>query len=540
MREALSIAGFSGLDLVTPPAFLSPERTPSAFNVRLVGGALQSLHEITDADITCDAHDGIYFNDSGNEGVVIYAHSTGWQFQAATSAWNALTTISTGAGTSNIDPPSAASRDTTFYPWVGKVYALSPSHDVYVVNSYVSTSAPEFNLATYAPGANTGPPRGRILGVYGGRMWVATGGANGMEIAYSNVADNTNGFVNATGIWPDANRIVLGSGVRSTAIREAIVAGYPTPDGLVVFTNLGVYLIYDSDDGFNTLVDANGGLTDRRALASRDDMLYGINERGVWRTNGRLPLEYISDAIRPFFDAGNGWKSSCEEYNIGFHPGAGMVYDGSYFVTITPRDHPFVTDPTPTPGGADFPRLTIEVNLESGAVMWHTRPLDGRLYIVVPPHREGLGPYISSPEYVVQVSPRVSAGAALRGCLLDMGVGTATGVASQYDIPLMSVGERQFRLQRISAVGLRTRTNGGPQVSIRNPLNALAASVDPGAFRWSRSDHFPLSEQSDRGFVRVSGYRGKAALIRLSTTTQHAWRMQQIDVEIAKLARRHP
>jgi hypothetical protein len=354
-------------------------------------------------------------------------------------------------------------------------------------------------------------------------MFVATGG---MNVRWSEVADPTNGFVAATGLWPTANAVTVGSGAADNA-GERIIAGHPTPDGLAVFTNRASYLIYDSDDGFNTVVDANGGLTDRRSLASHDGHLYGLNERGIWKSNGRLPAEYLTDRVRPFFDEGSGWKSSCDQYAIGWHPPVGMIHDGSYWVTITPRSHPFMPNPAPTPGGADFPRLTLEVNLSTGAVMWHTTPMNGILYVQVPSRRFGAGPFVTA-------SP-------LTMCVLQSGEvreiptdGSTSGtLQSLYVLPGV-LDAAPVRLHRIRVLGTR-----GDLINVK-PFDRLLATASPS---WAT----PLAVREGVGSLTLSQGGGGLMEARVSGVRSRGVgaaimggpaRIQRIDLEVSRLSKR--
>lgn len=314
---------------------------------------------------------------------------------ARQGAWEKLTlaNANTIVGTTRTAIRSGMSTGSEMIPSFAmhnnKLYGLDPLNNIGVWDGTTLTTA--------APGVNTGPPKGIILGIWAARMWVAVAngsGGLGLTIQFSEPFDSTNGFINATGLWPASNTLTLGG---SAASSENIVAGFPTPDGLAVFTTGGLYLVYDDETGANTLVDVNGGSSARRALVQHSDgMIYGVNQRGIFRTNGRLPVEYVSNRIEPLFTKNaqmgdNEMASRC----------AGVIYDGSYFVSYT----------TWRNSGNDERRWGIEVDLETGALALHTCGVgDANFYLLVPMHQLAGGSTTQPMLFVARRATKVGAG----------------------------------------------------------------------------------------------------------------------------------
>lgn len=357
MRQSLVFDDFSGgLDFSLDSHRLEKGYLPWAENFRITSdGSLTELLSGTQKDLGSGiaGHDLAYFeNASGSVKQIIVASATKWQRMSADSAY-----VSNAGTVTDMRTSMSSNTDTTFVVYDNKLYGLDPANNIGVWDG--ST------LNTYAPGVNTGPPQGLILGVWADRMWVAKSdgaGGVGMRIEYSEPADITNGFVNATGLWPTDNYTTLvGSG-----ISEHIVGGFPTPDGLCVFTTDNVFLIYDSDSAAYSLVHQGEGCKHRRALAFDGGMCYGINERGIFRTNGRGPLEYVSGRIQSFFDK-IGMRPACKP--------AGVIYDGSYWVTFDPNNN----------DASAHNRWCFEVNLRTGSIMQHrSQPTYAIDYLLLP------------------------------------------------------------------------------------------------------------------------------------------------------------
>lgn len=287
---------------------------------------------------------------------------------------------------------------------------------------------------THAAGANTGPPSSCILlGIYGARMFVRDG-SNLMRIWFSDVENLTTGFVAATGMWPTSNFIDLPSIGRAEYVHSAVA----TPDGLAVFTNRSIRLIYDSDNGFNTVVDPEQGAFEN-SLQQQGDMIYGLNERGLFRTNGRLPAETLTD------EAMGDWFSS-NEINLD-EAVASAIYDGSYWVTFTPS--------TGLPSGLANERLTIELNLTTGEIMWHGKPMDARHMVAVPSVSEPV------PSQLICIrgddAGAAGAGVGTLNAVAYAGLKGSIGMADETHacaatVPLL-LEEREFRVQRVAVQG---------------------------------------------------------------------------------------
>lgn len=282
-RQSLLIEDFAGgLDLVSSINNIPPGFTPSARNFRIAeyGGIEKVLGYSAFATIAAEAHELAYYaQKDGSPKRLIAATATDWY--AIDSAGSA-TDIHTVTSASN----------TTFVTHEDKLYGLDVSNNIAVWTGSGSATS-------YSPGANSGPPQGIILGVWQNRMWVAkaTSGSLAMRIEFSEPADPTAGFVNATGLWPTDNYVELGG---TAGQSEAIVGGVVTGDGLLVFTTSSTYLVYDTDGKYR-VVDNERGCLSRRSLAQFGDEVYGLTTDGVFATTGAFPLDIISRRVDPLF-----------------------------------------------------------------------------------------------------------------------------------------------------------------------------------------------------------------------------------------------
>jgi hypothetical protein len=285
-RQSFTIEDFSGgLDLVSSLNAIQPGFTPGAKNFRVVEtGGIEKVKGYSAFATVASAVDlGFYAKKDGTTRRVIVASATKWQ---AVESDGTVTDIHTGM---------TAASDVTFALHDDKLYGLDVANNMAVWPGSGSATA-------YAPGVNTGPNHGIILGIWDNRMWIAkaTGGKTGMRVEWSEPADPTNGFANGTGLWPSDNYVEL-AGTGSTSDR--IVGGSVGPDGLTVFTTGSTYLIYDSSTGANSVVDADNGCLARRSLALIGGTIYGVNAKGVFATDGHSPLETISRRVDPLFQA---------------------------------------------------------------------------------------------------------------------------------------------------------------------------------------------------------------------------------------------
>lgn len=371
-----------GLDLVSDLSEVAPPFTPYAENFRvseggkaLVGAGRDeaSAGSVVSHDCgTGTAGVGYYGNlldyyaalkSDGSVLALVLARQGSWQtlsFTSSSISAVSRTSIRTAMSTGSAVMPSFAMHND-------KLYGLDPLNNIGVWDGTTLTTA--------VPGVDTGPPKGIILGIYDGKMFVAVAngsGALGLTIQWSEPFDATNGFINTVGLWPAANTVTLGGSAESG---ERIVRGFATPDGLAVFTTGGLYLIYDSDTGANTLVDRNGGTRAWRSLVQdKDGTIYGVNHRGIFRTNGRQPVEYVSKRVEPLFRTGNMGDPEFSQY------AAACIYDGSYWVSWTSWRN----------SGNNEYRWGLELDLASGAIMYHSCGVgDAVFYLPIPLHKNG-------------------------------------------------------------------------------------------------------------------------------------------------------
>lgn len=278
--DSLTLREFAGgLDLVSSLSEIPEGFTPNAKNFRIAeyGGIEKVKGYSAFATVPASSHDmGLYAQADGDPKRLVCAVATG--VYAVDASGNATQILSTWT----------AAADTTFALHEDRLYALDAANDIAV---WTGTGS----MTKYAPGVALGPPHGTILGIWQNRMWVAT---DNLTIRWSEPADEMNGFVNASGMWPTDNETKLGgTGLQS----DKIVGGMVTPDGLAVFTREALYLMLNTD-GSNTLVDTQG-CSSRRSLARIGDTIYGVNRNGVFATTGRSPLETISRRVDPLFQA---------------------------------------------------------------------------------------------------------------------------------------------------------------------------------------------------------------------------------------------
>lgn len=291
MRQSLLIDQFGGgLDLVSSINNIPPGFTPNAKNWRIAeyGGiektlgysAFASIPVVAPATVAENAHElSFYAQKDGDPKRLVAATATKWYAIAADGAPTEIHTV-------------AAASNTTFVTHEDKLYGLDVANNIAVWTGSGAATA-------VAPGVNAAPPQGIILGVWQNRMFVAkaTSGALGMRVEWSEPANPTNGFVNATGLWPADNYVELGG---TAGQSERIVAGMVTGEGLLVFTDSSTYLIYDTD-GSNRVVDSERGCSSRKSLAMVDGDVYGITRDGVFVASGGFPLDVISRRVDPLF-----------------------------------------------------------------------------------------------------------------------------------------------------------------------------------------------------------------------------------------------
>lgn len=299
-RQSFAIGEFSkGLDLISSPNAIEPGYTPSAMNVRCCeyGGFEKILGYAAFADLGSGVagHDVFYYETAagGTERLVV-ASATKWQ--AIQSDGTSMTDMVTGLN---------SVTETTFVQYGDTLYGLSRSNNMRSSSNMTSTTE-------HAPGVDTGPPQGLILGIWSNRMWTTSGGS---VVRWSDAGNFT-----SSGAWPAANTVTLGG---TGAGSSYIVGGIPTELGLLVFTKDATYLITDTD-GTNRLVDGEHGCSSRRSICRVDELIYGINSEGIFRTNGNQPLELVSRQVDPLFTSENPTLSGA----------AGVMWKNAYFVSF--------------------------------------------------------------------------------------------------------------------------------------------------------------------------------------------------------------
>lgn len=261
-----------GLDLVSSLSDVPDGATPNALNMRVNerGGVEKVRGYSAHATLAADAHSLTSFKHrDGSPNVLVAATAT------------AIYSIDSGGSPTAIDTGRTSESDTSFAEYEDELYILGPSNDLAVWNGTTVTD--------YAPGVNSGPKRGTILGVWDNRLWVTPGG---LRVEWSEA-----GLLTGTGAWPTTNFIELG-GPGST---EEIVGAVPMPGGLVVFTTGSTYRIYDAVNQLSTVVDPGQGCSSRRSLAVIDGRIFGMCQRGLFASDGSSPHQIISEAVRPLF-----------------------------------------------------------------------------------------------------------------------------------------------------------------------------------------------------------------------------------------------
>lgn len=281
-RQTLVMDQFGGgLDLFSSLNTIEPGFTPNAKNFRIAetGGIEKILGYSAFATAGTSLLDLHYFQKKdASSKFLVGASATKWYSVSAAGTVTDIRTV-------------VAADDTTFVAYEDKLYGLDPDNNIAYWPGTGSATA-------VAPGVNTAPPKGIILGIWQNRMWTAeaASGALGLTVRWSEPAGLTNGFVNETGMWPTDNNVVLGGSGQS----ERIVGGVVCSAGLLVFTNASTFLIYDTD-GSNRVVDAERGCSSRRSLALIGDSVYGLTTDGVFATDGSFPLQIVSGNVEPLF-----------------------------------------------------------------------------------------------------------------------------------------------------------------------------------------------------------------------------------------------
>lgn len=494
-RASFTIEDFSGgLDLVSSLNAIPPGFTPSAMNMRIVEtGGVEKVRGYSD------------FSTSSAGQVVdlfMYGHKDGSNKYLMAATDTTILAIDSAGASAAIDASLTSASDVSFALHDDTLYVLDVANDILTWDG-ASTSPGSMN--TYAPGVNTGPNKGIILGIWDNRMWIAkaTSGETGMRVEWSEPADPTNGFVNATGLWPTDNYVEL-AGTGSTSDR--IVGGMVTPDGLAVFTTGSTYLIYDSATGANSVVDAENGCSSRRSLALIGDTIYGVNPRGIFATTGRQPLETISRRVDPLFQAEDpDLSTSCGARSFQSYL---MSYDrGDTNLTLEvlpPADH--------LPGSANV--LAVPGERYAGSIMAMEYPASAIVTGILTDDEE---------TFFVDRSDKTKIRKAFDG-----GTFAGTDIACYYDTPFMDFGDDSVlkRLRRVRVVGrgdiyVACRTDYSASDDAQQALNFPAAgSMVWGSGTWGSGTWggYELAE----GYANISA-RGRRIQLRITETSSQTF-----------------
>ena len=308
--SAVTIDAFQGgLDLVSSLNAIQQGSCPSAMNMRIAeyGGVEKILGYSSFATLS----------EAGSD-MFEYKKRDGTYDRLIVSSATKVHSIDSTGVVSEINTGRTSEERTSFASYDDVLYFLGPQN---VLKSWDGAT-----LTSHATGANTGPNKGVILGVWQNRMFVAkaTSGVLGTRIEWSEP-----GILTGVGSWPAANFVELG-GPGST---ERIIGAVVTPDGLIVFTTASTYLLFNSSTGANRVLDPEFGCESHRSLSYIDGMTMGVCRDGVFAVQGAQPLSIVSRKVDPLFivedpdtstAAGVRWRNSYL-----------MSYDrGSTFLTL--------------------------------------------------------------------------------------------------------------------------------------------------------------------------------------------------------------
>jgi hypothetical protein len=352
--------------------------------------------------------------------------STKYLVAASATKWHSITA---GGTVADIRTGLTSTTNTTFTAYNGKLWGLDPLN---ILADWDGTT-----LTTHAVGVGTGPEKGIILGVWSNRLWVATASAGvlGTTVVWSDAGNFTS--------WPAGNTVTLGG----TGTADQIVGGQPLSDGLMVFLRDSVFLIYDTD-GANRIVDAQYGCTSRKSLALVDGFVYGMNSRGVFRTNGGFPLEIVSRRVDPLFTFENPTLTDA----------AGTAWNGGYLASYNRNT------------GNAYNDLTLDVYPSEGSIManqyratcWASGPLptsgDQALYFIDAGNTRYVRTAFSGGSFLTTASP-----------------GVASDISCYYETAPLDLGSDSY-LKRINLVRLVGR--GDVYVGARVDYQTYNAASD--------------------------------------------------------------
>lgn len=488
--ESLTFNGFgAGLDLTSDITKIRPDALPYAENFRLSdSGSLDML--LGDGGsytvgASTGARDLAWYEsaDGTTRRIIMATDGTGSNGKWTAITLNALAGV-TGGTYTDIRTSLTASSNTTFVVHDDLLYGLDPQNNI---ATWDGTT-----LTAYAPGVDTGPNKGIILGIWQNRMWTAkaTGGVLGMRVEWSDPADATTGFVGATGLWPTDNYVELGS---TSGSSEVIVGGEVSPDGLLVFTNRSVYLIYDDTDGSNVAIDTKHGCLGRRTIQKDEqgNILY-LSRTGIRRMNGRLPSVSAAKQIDPFFRQ-QGVSEVMQPCSV--------IHDGSYWVAFTPNDSDAATSP--------YNRVMFELSLETGSVMWHTTMAQTRCFLSVPSYDE-----VSPKLYRIRAG---ASGGTHDGNTLSAGM---VGVDGMNDalvhLPYVPIGDPLAK-KRLRRVHVGTDNDNLTMTVYPLTDHEFRSSASGTSFSVSWPDGTDTVEV-ERGFARITGVSGYALSLLASVS----------------------
>lgn len=269
MLSILGARDFSrGLDLRSSLVDIQPGFTPNARNFQLneAGGIEKVLGYSALTTLASVAHSLFSFRKSDASFENLVAVCDNGDIYGITSAGTATKLNSAGR--------SACTR-ATFAVRADVLYIADG------VNALTSWSG-SGNTAT----VSGSPPLGQILGTWNDVLWLAT--TTNMNVAWSDAGDFAS--------WPVGSTVTLGGpGTQAT-----IKGGAVTDDRMIVFTDTSTHAI-SSVTGTNQITDASSGIVNGRSIALIDGYVYGVNRRGIFRTRGFAPNEYVSEFIEPAF-----------------------------------------------------------------------------------------------------------------------------------------------------------------------------------------------------------------------------------------------
>lgn len=401
MRQGVFVSDYSrGVDLVSNPAVIEEGFSPASMNFRLADGP--GIEKVLGYGTTASPHLADLTDTGGHELTYFQATPADTKFLVAATPtkWKSITV---GGTVTNIRT-TATAANTTFASYNGVLYGLDPGD---VMHSWTGSGS------TSVVGGS--PPQGIILGVWSNRLWVAAvdGGILKTIVRWSDAGNFAS--------WPVGNTVTLGG----AGVTDQIVGGQPLSDGLMVFCKNSTFLIYDTD-GANRIVDPQYGCKSRKSLSVVDGFVYGVNDKGVFRTNGGFPLEIVSRRVDPLFTFENPTLTDA----------AGVAWNRGYLLSYNRNT------------GNAYNDLTLDVYPVEGSIMinqyrstcWAAGPLpasgDQALYFIDAGNTRYVRTAFSSGAFLTTASP-----------------GVATDISCYYETAPLDLGSDSY-LKRINLVRL--------------------------------------------------------------------------------------